>query len=167
MSGENKAMHNVIVARAKIDDLEAVLRTVDEVSARHQVTLQLLDADAVYSVRHLESAILHAERAFSQGRNAAKGLGAEVLLYLSGERQVSRALERAGLKPGLERVVVLAIGHRRGAAIWDLLDRLHWSKDPAGLQENPRALDRYGIPNLNGSTELALLERVALVDVIK
>lgn len=160
-------MFHAIVAHGRVDDVEAVLRTVDEVSRKHGVTLQLFDADAVYNTRHLESAVFHAERAFREGRNAANTLAAEVLMYVCGERQVQRAIERAGIRPGLDRTVVLALGYRHGAAIWELLDRLGWSRDPAGLAENPQALERYGLAGLNGGAELALLEHVAMLDLRK
>lgn len=161
------AMHHVILADARIQDVGPVLETADRLSAKHGVTLCLFDADAVYSPRHLESAILHAERAFQSGTNSAKTFASEIFLYVTGERQVARALEVAGLKPGLERVVVLAIGYKGGGAIWDLLDRLGWRKSPAGLAPNANALERYGIRGLNGGSEAALLERVALLDVRK
>lgn len=160
-------MNLAIVARGRVEDPQAVLRLVDDLAKRYDVTLQLLDADAVYNERHLNSAIAHAERAFQQGRNAAKTLGAEILLYASGERQVSRAIERVGIRPGLERVVILAHGARAGAATWGLLDRLGWTKDPAGLQTNPNALSRFGITTPPDKGEYALLERVALVDLQK
>jgi KEOPS complex subunit Cgi121 len=160
-------MHHVILADARIDDVGPVLATADLLSAKHGVTLCLFDADAVYSPRHLESAIVHAERAFQEGTNAAKTLASEIFLYLTGERQVSRALELGGVRAGLSQVIILAIGYKGGGAIWDLLDRLHWKKNPAGLQANPRALERYGVTGLNGGSEAAILERVALLDVRK
>jgi KEOPS complex subunit Cgi121 len=160
-------LHHAILARARVAEVAAALEAADAVGKRHGVTLALFDADAVYNARHLESAIAHAERAFSQGRNSGKTLAAEIFLYLTGERQVERALEQAGLRPGLERAVVLAIGYKGGAAIWDLLDRLKWSKDPTGLVDNPRALARYGLADANGGAEAAVLERVALLDVRK
>jgi len=160
-------MHHAILANAKVPDVASVLETADKLSAKHGITLCLFDADAVYNSRHLESAIVHAERAFARETNTAKTLASEIFLYLTGERQVSRALEIAGLKPGLSRAVVLAIGYKGGGAIWDLLDRLAWSKNPAGLEANPRALERYGVKGLNGGSEAAILERVALLDVRK
>ncbi len=160
-------MHHAIVANGEVQDVKTVLDLADLVSKKHGVTVQLFDADAVYNQRHLETAILHAERAFQEGRNAAKSLGAEILLYAAGERQVQRAIEAAGIRVGSKRTVILGIGYRCGAAIWELLDRLHWSKDPRGLQENVAALQRHGIVGLNGKSELAVLERVALVDLQK
>lgn len=162
-------MHHAIVAQAQVENVEAVLAAVDEVARKHGVTVQLLDADAIYNGRHLESAIFHAERAFQEGRNAAKTLGGEILLYVTGERRLQNALEKAGLRPGLARVLILAIGHRGGAAIWGLLDRLGWKKDStASLSTpNPRAMERYGLAGLNGGSEAAILERVALVDLKK
>lgn len=160
-------MHHAILANAKVTDVAATVAAVEALERKHGVTLLVLDADAVYNARHLESAIAHAERAFQSGQNSAKSLSGEIFLYLTGERQVQRALDVAGLRAGLERAVVVAIGYKGGGAIWDLLDRMRWSKNPAGLGENRVALERYGIRGLNGGSEAALLERVALVDLVK
>lgn len=155
-----------ILARAKVENVAEVLAAADAVAAKLTTTLVLLDPAAVFNERHLQSAVLHAQRAFEQGRASAKTLGAEILLYAAGERQVRLAIERAGVRAGLERVVVVAVGPRSGAAVWGLLDRLGWSKDPAGLRDNAAALPHHGLGAV-GDPEAAILERVALVDIRK
>lgn len=160
-------VHLAIVARGKVETIEAVIAAVDAVTKRYEgVALQLLDPAVVYSSKHLDSAVMHAERAFAQGTNSAKTLATELLLYVTGERRVEKALERGGLRPGLERTVVVGIGQKAGAAIWGLLDRLKWSKDPAGIPVNPAAMQRLELPPASDA-ELAVLERVALLDVRK
>ena len=159
-------MHAAILARAAVDDVAHVLATADAVAQRLDTTVALLDPAAVYNARHLDSAVLHAERAWREGRQSARTLSAEVLLYASGELQVTRAIERCGIRPGLDRAVVLAVGPKCGAAIWGLLDKLGWSRDPAGIPENPSALVRHGHPGTTPERdpEKWILQRVALVD---
>src|SRR5687767_12147223 len=99
-------MHHAILANAQVSDVAGVLSTVEALERKHGVTLVVLDADAVYNARHVESAIAHAERAFQSGRNVAKNLSGEIFLYLTGERQVQRALDVAGLKTGVTSVVI-------------------------------------------------------------
>ncbi|MCG7845347.1 MAG: hypothetical protein MIO90_07955, partial [Methanomassiliicoccales archaeon] len=57
----------------------------------------LMDADKVCGPDHLESAVIHARRAFEQGTAASNTLGMEVMLYASGERQISKAKKKMGL----------------------------------------------------------------------
>jgi len=56
----------------------------------------LLNGEFIISRRILESAYLKAERAFNEGTNISRDLGTEIMLYLSGDRQVSRAIEKFG-----------------------------------------------------------------------
>lgn len=161
-------MHVAIVARGRVDDVASALATAEAVAQRLGASILLIDPEAVYSPRHIESAVVHAERAWREGRAAAKTLSAEILLYLAGEHQVQRAIERCGIRPGLERVVVVACGEKGAAAAWGVLDKLGWSKDPQGVRENPAALARHGISTgANGDAEKRILERVALVDLRK
>lgn len=161
-------MFQSMLARAQVESVDGVLEAVRILEARYGVSIQLVHPDAVYNVRHLESAVLHAERAVREGRQTTHTTGSEFLIYLTGERRIQTALELAGIRPGLERVVLVALGGERGAAaLWGLLDRLGWSRDPAGIRENPKALERLQIAGANGVAELAVLERVALLDVRK
>lgn len=163
-----ESMFQAVLARSSIESVDDVLEACRVLELRHEVTVQPVDPDIVYNLRHLESAVLHAQRAAAEGRASAHTLGGEFLLYLSGERRMQNALERAGIRPGMERVVLVAIGGMKAAAaIWGTLDRLGWSRDPAGIRDNPKALERLGVASGNGGAELAVLERVALVDVRK
>lgn len=155
-----------IMARGVVEDVPDALAKAEALSAKHGVFLQLVDPAAVYNPRHLQSAWLHAERAKAQGSMSAKTLGAEFLMYVAGERQVHRAIEKAGIRTGAERTIVCAAGARAATALWGFLDKLGWSRDPSGIPANPAALARLGIaagPDL----EADVLERVAFVDLRK
>lgn len=155
-------------ARGTVEDVAAAVATAEAIAKRHDVFLQLVDPRAVYNERHLVSALLHARRARAQGRAKAHSLGAEFLLYLTGQRQVSSALERAGIKPGAEQTIVVADGDRAGTAVWGLLDKLGWSRDPNGVGTNASAPSLLGVgPSTPGPVEEAVLEKVALVDLMK
>jgi tRNA threonylcarbamoyladenosine modification (KEOPS) complex Cgi121 subunit len=158
-----------IVAHGPVTDLDAALVTSQTLAAKHDVVVQLVDADAVFNQRHLDAAWIHAERARDQDTMSAKSFGAEFLLYLCGERQVGRALEKAGIREGTARIVIVASGARAGTVVWGILDKLGWSRDPAGIPpRNPATFERLGWTVPTGSDpEDAVLERVALVDVAK
>jgi KEOPS complex subunit Cgi121 len=135
---------------------------------KHGAFLQLVDPAVVYNQRHLESAHFHATRALAEKREKSNGWGSEFLLYVTGQRQVSRALDLGGIKAGNESTVLVADGDRSGTVVWGLLDKLGWSRDSQGIPVNPRALEALGIAEpRDGNVESAVLEKVALVDVLK
>lgn len=157
-----------IMTRGKVEDVALAVAKAEELGKRHNVFLQVVDPAVVYNERHLQSAWLHAERAWQRGSTTAKSIQGEFLMYLTGTRQVSDALVLAGVKPGLERVVVCASGERAGTAVWGVLDKLGWSRDPAGIPINPSAAKVLGAKEGGAATlEEAVLERVALVDLTK
>lgn len=157
-----------IMARGKVEDVDAVVARVETLAKKHDVFAQLLDPTIVLNERHLSSAHFHMKRALAEERDTGKSPGAEFLLYVTGQRQVSRALELGGIKPGAERTILVADGERAGTVVWGVLDQLGWGRDPRGIPLNPDALNGLGIPPPpDGNVEDAVLEKVALVDVIK
>ncbi len=50
------------------------------------------------SKKVVESAYLKAKRSFERGTNISRDMESETILYVSGNRQISRALESYGLK---------------------------------------------------------------------
>ena len=72
--------------------------------------LALADAHAVCGTLHLRQAAELAQRAHDGGYALSHTRASEVLLYLTGQRQVSRAIARAGLSPETETVGWVAFG---------------------------------------------------------
>ncbi|MEE3207730.1 MAG: KEOPS complex subunit Cgi121, partial [Candidatus Thermoplasmatota archaeon] len=72
--------------------------------------LALVDAQAECAVLHLRQAAELAQRAHTGGYALSHSRASEVLLYLTGQRQVSRAIDRAGLTPVTEAVAWVAFG---------------------------------------------------------
>ena len=71
----------------------------------------LLDGTRPYTMRQLLLAYIMAKRAFARRRNISKSLGIEMLLYLSGTRQIRNAIRTLGYKG---RVGILVL--------WDIDD---------------------------------------------
>src|SRR5688572_33286175 len=103
-------------ADGRVKDVESTMAAADQVMKETKADLVLFDPAAIYGRSHLASAVLHAQRAAAQGKQGAHTLSAEVLLYAAGERQVRHAIDRAGIRPGLEEVLVLALGEQAEAA---------------------------------------------------
>jgi KEOPS complex subunit Cgi121 len=131
----------------------------------------LMDADMVCGVDHLVSAVMHARRAFERGSNSSKTLGMEVMLYASGERQISKAKRRMGVHQGTERVAVVLLSpegdmdlvlEKLGLCRQDSLLDCTWEKGKA-LGLDPLGLGTLGPRYL----QEMVLEKVAFVDLLK
>ncbi len=93
----------------KVKDVDALLEKVRRVVSG-DVEVQFFDAGLVASWQHLFFAALNALKAFRNGENISKRLAVEILLYASAQRQIRKATEVLGIKPGLKEVAVLVVG---------------------------------------------------------
>jgi KEOPS complex subunit Cgi121 len=132
----------------------------------------LMDADKVCGPDHLVSAVIHARRAFEQGTAASNTLGMEVILYASGERQISKAKKKMGLHQETERVAVVLLSPE--TLDMDLLLRqLGLVRNDALLACNLEKGKAFGIDPVElmtmGEERLPelVLEKVAFVDMLK
>ncbi len=135
--------------------------------------LQVVRDQAVVGEAHLRSAALHAHRAFAEGRNHADRPEVEFLRYLTGQRQIKRALARAGVGDGANTAVVVALGERRMDALRYFLDYLGLNQDDALLEATPEKLAAFGISDAAREATTAarqadlVLEAVAAVDLMR
>jgi KEOPS complex subunit Cgi121 len=70
------------------------------------IPLQVFDAAVIAGQQHLLFATLNALTAFEQGQRISENLAIEILLYASGQRQISKAIERMGVKPTTATIAV-------------------------------------------------------------
>jgi len=68
--------------------------------------IQMMRADRVAGLEHLSFAAENAVRAVRQGRGRSKSVAMETLLFTSGQRQISKAIERLGVTPRTREVVI-------------------------------------------------------------
>lgn len=151
----------ILGARGELEDLKAMLATLAALPGE----VVVMRAAAVMGREHLLSAISHARRAFSRGGNSARTLGVEVLLYLSGERQISHALSQCGVAPGEKDFVILAIDSDGEAA----LAKLGWKRDDSllDLDEEKESRLQAEFPHLALPSQGLALEKVAMLEIIK
>jgi len=131
----------------------------------------LMDADKVCGVDHLLSAAFHARRAFERGTASCNTLGMEVILYASGERQITKAKRKMGLGPGTERVALVLLDEE--GDMDRLIKAMGLERDDALLActrakgeafgISPRELETVG----EGRLQDLVLEKVAFVDLLK
>lgn len=153
-----------------IQDVPAFVRRLQAAARERGVEAQAFHPDLVFGEDHLLSAWEKAERAFRRGTNVARDRMVEVLLYASGERQISTALEKMGLRAGSSRLVLLVT---EKAGIEGLLDGLGLQRDDALVTGRVEMLPAFGI----GEDEMKtvpeekvfdlVLERVALVETLR
>jgi tRNA threonylcarbamoyladenosine modification (KEOPS) complex Cgi121 subunit len=72
--------------------------------------LQFFDADLIATPEHLYFAILNALQAFRGKTNISKSVAVEAMLFASSKRQIQRAIEHIGIKPGAQNMAVVIVG---------------------------------------------------------
>ncbi|KUE74381.1 hypothetical protein AUQ37_04580 [Candidatus Methanomethylophilus sp. 1R26] len=70
----------------------------------------LLEPSMVCGRDHCVSAAMHAERAFSEGRNRSRTMATETVMYAAAERQIGKALEK--MRPKGSDMVAVVLGSR-------------------------------------------------------
>jgi Uncharacterized conserved protein len=123
----------------------------------------LFDPAVVCGKDHIVSAVMHAERAFAEGRNRAKTLLTEIVLYAACERQIGKAL--AKMKPKGDGTMVAAV---LGCGEDLQLEKLGAVRDDSLCDPSVEKARRLGAEMFDGvSSEDAVLEQVAMVDLMK
>jgi tRNA threonylcarbamoyladenosine modification (KEOPS) complex Cgi121 subunit len=114
--------HSISVFGLEIQGVDAssLLDNINELSRETGVTIQLFDSSLIASWEHLFFSALNALRAFRYGKNISNNLSVECLLYTSGQRQISVAIENFGVKPDTRNIGVVLIDNSQ-----DLLHEVH------------------------------------------
>ena len=78
--------------------------------------IQFFKAKLIAGYDHLYFAILNALKTFDNGMNISKKLEIEVLLFLSGQHQIKKAIQLLGIEPSSHEVVLLIIADNKDDA---------------------------------------------------
>ncbi|MBU1941821.1 MAG: hypothetical protein KKC68_08615, partial [Candidatus Thermoplasmatota archaeon] len=140
-----------------ISNVSTVMEQLQKLGKLHQVLIQLVKADIIFSNLHVISAVEHAVRSFERGLNATGSLDLEVLLYLAGERQIHKAIAKAGIRKGDTEHVLIIVGDLQNCmgyfggiapslveSIYSVTQITHSRDDIVGGLET---LKRFGITN--------------------
>jgi KEOPS complex subunit Cgi121 len=171
----------VVGARGTISNVDEFLRKLLEFATEEQIVVQAINAEALYGKEHLLSAAEHALRSFAQSTNATNSLGLEILLYAAGERQITKAIKKMGVRTGRQKLAFILVdpkNQRRTRkayehAIEKLLCMFHLTPDETVLEGSLNTLKHFGITEQERRTVPKekygdlILERVAMVDVLK
>ena len=104
----------VLTASAEIGDYDVAL-LLEQASSIGLPYTQLISPGVLVGPLHAVIASVTAYRRHSKGAGIAKSPSMELLLRLSGERQVSRAIRKLGIRPGSKKACIVAVSPEPGA----------------------------------------------------
>ena len=173
-------MKGIIGARGDFSDVNKLLDKINNFSDKHNVVIQVFNADMIYGKDHLISAVFHAKRAMKRKTNTTNTLSMEILLYASGERQLKHAIPKMGIKEGnLSIAIVFTNDDVENKNIVEdkiidlFLDEMSLSRDDSVLEGSMDTIKKFGIDEMLINTISKdkygdlILEKIAMVDIIK
>jgi tRNA threonylcarbamoyladenosine modification (KEOPS) complex Cgi121 subunit len=104
---DNHYLLSLGFANARIAEPEKTLRQLRSISDRVQV--QLLKAGLVAGPEHLRFAARNALQSFRGKNPRSKSLAVELLLFISCQRQISKAISLLGIESSDDKVVLVAL----------------------------------------------------------
>ncbi len=104
----------LLCGELNVPDLDAFLGELRSIAKARGVTVQPLNADLLAGRAHVAKALEEAEAARDSGAPFARDPGMELLLHVSGQGQIFRALE-FGVAPGRNRLAVAVFPPDAGA----------------------------------------------------
>jgi tRNA threonylcarbamoyladenosine modification (KEOPS) complex Cgi121 subunit len=148
-----------------------IVRALREIAGANEGLVALFDARAIAGERHLYSAWAHLGRSRGRGESRLRDRGAELALYVAGDDQLPRALEKVGVSDRADRFVLVA---ERPRSLPELLDRFGLEEDPSAYPRpaDAETLERLGITASERAVvpasawEGLVLERVALLELL-
>ena len=160
----------IMGCRGELGPVDDFIRKARDFISDENILLQFLDSDCVLGKEHVLRAVELANRAFDFNHNISQSLAMEILIYVSGESQITLALKKVGLKDGCKKCAAVADEH---VNLSGLLEHLGLQRDDSVLDYSEAKLLNFGI----NREEIAsvpqerrcdlVLERLALVDVKK
>lgn len=122
----------------------------------------LFNPDFVVGAKHIESALIHAERAMNNGTNRTRSLISEIILYSAWERQIGKAVER--MKPPIDAHEYVAL--ILGTSEIDL-NELGMTEDKTLVEPNEEKAKKLDLNDLFLDYESQAVERVADIELLK
>ena len=175
-------MMNVFGFEGSIKSVDLFMENIQDWSQKHQVCLQVVDANLVFDATHLISAGMHAIRAYHEQRMATNSLAMEVLLYAAGERQITLAIQKCGVTLDTKSIAVICIckediseakGKIQEEEILEFFHDFGFTRNDDVLKGSEETLIQFGLSSEEIQTVSKakygqlILEKVARVDILK
>ena len=162
-------------AKTNIRDPQHILEQLRSVDYR--VVVQLVKADLIAGPEHLQFAARNALYSFKGKRRRSKSLAMELLLYLSCQRQIAKAIKFLGVGPNDSRIALVALSDSKDA-IQRLASQaesmIRGEEDDTQIeirskQKMTKLRDSYGVTRkemkaarLEGETDSSVLKRLII-----
>ena len=151
-------------------DRAAIVTVLRKLAAGGDGLVAIFDARGIAGERHLLSAWAHLGRSRARGESRLRDRSAEFALYVAGDDQLPRALEKIGVRDDTEAFVLVTERSRDPRA---LLPEFGLAEAPEVFPKPPdvQLLERLGISRAERETvpasawEGLVLERVALLEL--
>lgn len=178
----NKTLIRIYGFHGEIDNPTDFITTIQTFAQTHTVCLQVMDAAYIYGKNHILSAAGKALRAYNEQRMSTNSLEMETLLYAAGERQITLAIEKIGVKKHTKTIAVVCINLEENKtkknsmvnqALLSFFTTNGWKHDDTVLEGSEKTLEVWGITESEKNTvskakyEQLILEKVAHVDILK
>jgi tRNA threonylcarbamoyladenosine modification (KEOPS) complex Cgi121 subunit len=127
-----------------------------------EVSVQLVDLDRVPGQRYLKLAAVNATKSFHSKQPIAKTLAMELLLFISAEKQIVRALKRVGITAETQRIAAIAVGDDHS----QVLSAANFLAETLGQNSEDQLLDdwsRQRIKNVRSSFDIGERELEAII----
>ena len=111
----NHHLLSLAFAKASVPDPEQTLKQLRSIN--NETYVQLVKADLIAGPEHLQFAARNALHSFSSPRRRSKSLAVELLLYISCQRQIARAIKLLGVDSKDSRVALVALSGSKGAIL--------------------------------------------------
>lgn len=151
-------------------DRATLIAALRRLSAGSERLVALFDARAIAGERHLLSAWAHLGRSRARGETRLRDRGAEFALFVAGDDQLPKALQKIGVAEDTEQFVLVG---EKGVEPGPLLETFQLEPDPTAYPRpvDEGLLERLGVPTTERRTvpssawEGLVLERVALLEL--
>src|SRR6266480_2152381 len=110
---DNYYLLSLAFSDARISDPEQTLKQLRSINNKAEV--QLVKSDLIAGPEHLQFAARNALSSFKGPRRRSKSLAMELLLYISCERQIAKAIKILGVDSEDSRIALVALSDSKGA----------------------------------------------------
>lgn len=120
----------IIGLKSKINDVNGILKFINELSNRYDCIIQLMNASALAGKLHIYQTCIQSINSFNRETNIANDLGMEICVRASAQRQISKAIKILGLKNGENNIcaVIIKENDNFDEIISELLDKFEYDE---------------------------------------
>lgn len=160
----------VICNKNEFLDIDSLIGLIKDFQG-NESSLQILDPSWIVSEKHLKIALYHTMKAFYSKRNIAREKETEILIRLSGYRQINKALMMLGVKDSTEKILIFAFGEKqeennRLIAKFIKESQLHETDERLPVSSIEELSNYHKCNNNIDELEKRVIEKIALIEVL-